>query len=49
METLFKAFFFMAIIVFILLVIGLFLVMIKILLLFYPEVRMMGILFSKAL
>jgi len=43
MEGVFKAFFFLAIIVFCLFIVGLFLLIVKILLLFYPNVAVMGL------
>ena len=49
METTFKIVFFIAIIVFCLTVIGMFLVMLKILLIFYPEIEIMGLIITKIL
>ncbi len=46
MEGFFKFLFFLAIIVFCLVVIGLFLVIIKIIILFYPQVHIMGLVIS---
>ena len=43
METAFKIVFFLAIIVFCLVIIGIFLIMLKILLMFFPEIHLMGL------
>jgi hypothetical protein len=48
MEGAFKTFFVLAILVFCAVVIGLFLIAIKIILLFQPDVQFMGILFNLA-
>ncbi len=49
MEGAFKFFFFLAVIIFCAVIIGLFLIAIKIILLFQPDVQFMGILFNMAL
>lgn len=49
MESAFKFFFFFAIIIFCAVVIGLFLIAIKIILLFQPDVQFMGVLFNMAM
>lgn len=46
METLFKSLFFLAIIIFVLLMIGIFLLIIKILLIFFQEISFFGINFT---
>lgn len=43
METAFKIFFFVAVLVFCLTVIGIFLLILKILLLFYPQINFIGL------
>ena len=48
METAFKIFFAFAVLVFCLIVIGVFLLIIKILFLFTPEINLMGILLTPA-
>jgi hypothetical protein len=49
MESAFKFFFFFAVLIFCAVVIGLFLIAIKIILLFRPEVQFMGVLFNLAI
>ena len=49
METAFKIIFFLAIIVFCLTTIGIFLVILKILLMFYPEIEIMGLMITAGL
>ncbi len=46
METAFKFIFFLAVLVFCITIIGLFLLIIKIILLFQPEINLMGLLIS---
>ena len=46
MEALFKFLFILAILVFCLVTIGIFLIIIKIILLFHPEVHLMGVIIS---